>query len=168
MTDHLHRFELSLETQQLERLLRDVVIGDVVTYSALSAAIGRDVQHDARHFLTSARRRLLRDPWRLVFRAVPNIGLERLDDAGKIGRGRWHLRRARSQASKAIVTTKAVDDFTALPRELQTQHHVNLAQAGALRYLTSEAVTTRIVAAVTDPRPQLSLQQSLRALSEFL
>lgn len=161
--------ELSLDTQTMERMLREVPVGGILTYATLSAAIGRDVQHEARHTTRTARQRLLRSD-RMLFEPVTNIGLKRLDDAGKVATGRAHLRRSRTQARLAQAKTSAVDDFAALPNHLKVEHNLVLAQAGILRHVTSGATTRKLEKAVnsTNTDRVLPLRQCLDAVRETL
>lgn len=159
--------ELSVDTQTIERLLLAVAVGDTITYVELTAAIGRDVQHAARHVLTSARRRVLGSA-RAVFEPVVDIGLKRLDDVGKIGAGRWHLSRARRQAQYAARKASAVDNFEALPNAQKIEHNVVLAQAGVMRHFTSAKSTNKLATAMTSPKHELLLRDSLKALQTVL
>lgn len=159
--------ELSIDTQTIERVLIAANIGDVVTYEALTSAIGRDVQHAARHILSSARRRALRQH-RMVFEPVPNVGMKRLDDVGKIAAGRWHLQRSRNQARYALQKATSIDDFDALTNDQKVEHNVVVAQAGVLRHLTSAKSTAKLSGAVSTPKKQLPLRDCLKAMEPFL
>jgi hypothetical protein len=158
--------ELSIDTQTIERLLITSAIGEVISYDAMTSAIGRDVR-DARHLIASACRRLLREQ-HMVFAAVVNVGLKRLDDAGKIGAGQWHLQRVRRQAKFAVDKTTAVEDFDALPNALKVEHNVVLAQAGVLKHFTSRKTAKRIGEGVNAPTKRLSLQDSLAAMKPVI
>lgn len=139
--------ELSLDTQTLEKILSAAAIGDLVTYSALSAAIGRDVQREARGNLATARQRLHAGR-QMVFGAVTNIGLKRLDDEGKIAAAQGHTRRGRSQYRRAIKTVAAVDNFDALTNDQKLQHSLVAATAGAVLHFTTPARARRLEAAI--------------------
>lgn len=160
--------ELSIDTQTIEKLLLAAAIGDIVTYADMTTAIGRDVQHGARHYLRTAIARVLREPHRMLFEAVPNVGVKRLDDAGKIATGRSHLSRSRNQAKYAARKVKAVDDFDALPNALKVEHNVVIAQAGMLRHITSPNTTNRLMEQTTRPVRELPLRACLKAMEPLL
>lgn len=140
--------ELSLDTQTLKRLLREAEIGQIVSYSEMSSAIGRDVPTEARGNLRTARRQLLREH-NMVFGPVLGVGMKRLDDAGKIESAHGHARRGRSQYRMAVRTVAAVDDFDALPNDQKIRHSLVAAQAGAILQLSSPTLTRKLEAAVS-------------------
>lgn len=141
--------ELSIDTQTIEKLLGGAAVGDIVTYSAMSAAIGRDVQTEARGNVTSARQRL-HVGRQMVFGAVTNVGLKRLDDEGKIAAAQGHARRGRSQYRRSLKTVAAVDNFDALPNDQKLRHSLVAAQAGVILNLTAPARTRRLEEAIGD------------------
>ena len=159
--------ELSIDTQTIEQMLLGVLVGETVSYHTLSAAIGRDVQHGARHILNSARRRVLREH-HAVFEPVTNEGMKRLDDAGKIGAGHWHMRRMRNQARYAMAKVSAVDDFPALPNTLKVEHNVLRAQSGVLLHLSSKRITAKLRGAIGSPQKEMPLRACLSAMEPFL
>jgi hypothetical protein len=139
--------ELSIDTQTIENMLAEAQIGDIVTYEAMSAAIGRDTQREARGNVTTARHRLHQSR-QMVFGAVTNVGLKRLDDTGKIAAAQGHTRRGRSQYRRAIRTVSAVDNFDALPNDQKLRHSLIAAQSGVILSLTAPSRTRRLEAAI--------------------
>lgn len=158
--------ELSLDTQTVERLLSGVAIGEIMPYTTLTAAVGRDVQQEARGCLRTARIRLHRSR-AMVFGAVTGIGLKRLDDQGKIAAAHGHARRGRRQYRMAVRTVAAVDDFAALPNDQKVQHSLIAAQAGAILQMTTTRRAKRLEASVADhlqkafsPKESLALMKA--------
>lgn len=158
--------ELSLDTQTLETLLSSTAIGDVVTYAQMSAAIGRDVQTVGRGHLRTARVRLHRAQ-QMVFAAVPNVGVKRMDDIGKIEIATGHTRRGRTQYKMAVRTVAAVDNFDALPNDQKIKHSMVAAQAGAILHMTSAVRSKKLAAAIGEhaqksfkPRESLELMKA--------
>lgn len=99
----LARFEESPVRRQLMEVLRGVKVGQVISYSRLSAEAGEDVQRKARHLLDSARAALRREG--ILFDAVTNVGLKRLDDVGAVAVAEGQSRRserADRRASEAL------------------------------------------------------------------
>jgi hypothetical protein len=152
--------ELSIDTQTLERLLTTVPIGQTISYDALSASIGRNVQHDARGNLRTARKRLLRLE-RMLFGSVVNEGLKRLDDKGKVSDASLHIRRSHTQAKLAVASATSVDNFAALPNDVRITHNIVLAQAGVIKSMTSGRTRKRLETSLSETKPRLSLRESL-------
>lgn len=96
---------LSLETRTLAKLLMEVPIGETITYGRMSEELGFDItDHSKRHFLTSARRVVLREHG-AAFTADIKVGMRRLqpDEAPNIGTwARGKIRRASTTAMKAM------------------------------------------------------------------
>lgn len=155
--------ELSLDTQTLQRILEQTKIGDTVPYETLSKAIGRDVQAAARGNLRSARRRLLKLN-HMVFGAIPNVGVKRLTDEGKIAAAKGHFNRGRNQFRQARVTATSVDNFAGLPNALKVEHNIIVAQSGALLHMTASKPTRVLAEALGDTRRQFTPKESLELM----
>lgn len=158
--------ELSLDTQTLQQMLRELEIGEMISYHELSAAIGRDVQEEGYGNLRSATRRLLKAD-RMVFEAVRGEGIKRLDDRGKVSAGRSHVRRAHTQAKLARSKTSAVDNFDGLPNELKVEHNIVLAQAGTIAHVTSTRMQRKIEGRVTEPQKSFSPKKSFQLMKDI-
>lgn len=160
--------ELSVDTQTVERLLLAVTVGEVIEYSVLTNAIGRDVQADARHIADSARQRVLRSH-RAVFEPVVGIGLKRLDDRGIISLGPSCVTRIRNMAKRGAQKLTAVNDFDALPNNLKLEHNVRLAQLGAVRHISSSKSTEKLIGHHSgEAQKTLPLRQCLDAMKAVL
>lgn len=159
--------ELSLDTQTIERLLDAMAIGDIITFAVLSSAIGRDVQHQARGNLRTARQRLLRQQHK-VFGAVLGVGLKRLDDEGKVAAAGVHVRRGRNQFRRARQTATAVDDFAALPNDVKVRHNVIVAQSGALLHMTNPKATRALEGKIDQPASSLKPKDTLELMKATL
>jgi hypothetical protein len=156
--------ELSVDTQVLERLLRQAAIGAVVTYAEMAKAIGRDVQDGARHLMQSARRRLLAQD-RIVFGVVINVGLKRLDDHGVVGTAAGRLKHIRRTATAGAREMGSVQDFAALPNDEKIRHNMALGVYGVLRHVTKEKTLAKLAAATGEKLP---LAKMLEAVKENL
>lgn len=159
--------ELSIDTQTVERLLSEVVVGDVVSYLTLSKAIGRDVQTGARHILERARWRLLRER-QMVFAPVWDQGMKRLDDIGIVGTGMTTLKRVHNLARRGARTLAAVQHFDALPREQQSKHNLMVAQLGMLSHVTARRVAKRLEEQTQQSATPLPMAKFLEAMKESL
>lgn len=159
--------ELSIDTQTVERLLLTVPVGETVTYTIISALIGRNVQAQARYVLASAIKRV-RKQSNMVFAAVRNEGVKRLDDAGKIANAQGHIRKGRTQAKLARAKTTAVDDYDALPNRLKVEHNMVLVQAGAMLHFTSAGTQKKIAGRIQEPKQVLPLRECLDSMKSTL
>ena len=160
-------FELSVDVLKLEASLVDVAVGVTISYQFLSGLIGRDVAHGARGVLTSARKRLMREPHRVFFGAVRGVGLRRLTARGMLTGGKAHLVRSSNQArySERIVTAVEYDDLTADER---IQHNVLLSQAGVIRHVASTRTSQKLRVALTEAKKTLALSECIEAMKPLL
>jgi len=159
--------ELSVDTQILEKLLLAAAVGSVIEYGVLSAAIGRNVQTEARHIMESARRRVLKSE-RMVFEPVINIGLKRLDDVGIVSLGPSYVGRIHNLSRRGAQKLTAVKAFDALPNELKVEHNVRLAQLGAVRHMSTSKTTKKLSGAMTATADKLPLRQCLDAMKAVI
>jgi len=98
-------FELSSDARILYNVLETALIkegNELASYQQLSAAIGRDVQKDARGLLATARR-LVQNEHKILLEAVQNTGIKRSDDyEGAADKTREHVRRTIKRRAKEI------------------------------------------------------------------
>lgn len=162
----------SRHTEQIVERLAEVAPGSVVTYRALSAAVGFDVV-EPRHYLTSALRILAREQ-KIEFEAQTNVGLRRLmvEDFPKVGRkGLTKIRRHARRTGRRLGNAGAYNDAPELIRlELSAQQ----ATLGAIELFAKtssvtkikKAVEVRAVGAIPPPREVMSLFQPRRRKKE--
>lgn len=134
--------QASAEAKVLASMLAECQVGDVVTYDALTAAIGRDVTGPQRHVLETARRLVMRER-RMVFDCVQKVGLKRLSDTEIVAlsdRTRDHLRRATRRTVKKLTCV----DYDAMPREQQTKHNAAISMLGVIAELSTEKSLERL------------------------
>jgi hypothetical protein len=156
--------ELSIDTQTIERLLWEIKVGETIAYATLSAAIGRDVQHHARHILRSACDRVLREK-QMVFAAVVNVGMKRLDDLGIVSTGASTIRRIYNLSRRGQRTLAAVAAFDALPNDQKVRHNLTMGQLGMLTYATSGTTIKKLelkAGAGTEPLPTAKFLDAMR------
>lgn len=159
--------ELSVDTQTIERILLAADVGTVIEYTVLSAAIGRNVQTDARHIMESARRRVLKSH-RMVFEPVIDVGLKRLDDAGIVSLGPAYTGRIHNMARRGAQKLTAVQHFDELPNELKLEHNVRLAQLGAVRHMSGSRAAKNLSGRIKETVRDLPLRQCLDAMKEII
>jgi hypothetical protein len=151
--------ELSAETKLLEAYMRkNGMVGQTIPYAALNAEIGRDVQKDARCFLTSAKRRLLKEGQ--VWETVHNKGVKLLSDdqiveaMGFVPRKiRRIVRVAASKGSK--VSTEKLSVLS------KPQYYARMSQLGALDLFTSDSGYKKLETATEKTPCQLPTKKML-------
>lgn len=82
------------QTMRIVEHLKDMEVGDEVTYESLSELVGRDVQTVGRGWLTSARKRLLKEHGQ-VWGTVREVGIKRLNSEESVKLGLDYVKRSR-------------------------------------------------------------------------
>lgn len=113
-------FVASLETQAIARRLRDIKVGEEITYSELDQLIGRPCRQ---YGLDSARKELLRD--RIVFDCISGEGLKRLNDSEIVKAGSTAIRRINRMAKRNIVKLAAAD-YDNLKADDKLRHNTSM------------------------------------------
>lgn len=151
-------YTMKEETKTLLAVLRAAKLGEVLTYAKLGAAIGMDVRPvygAACHLLVTARRRALLDH-RIAFRAIAGVGLERIDDIGKVDQSGRQIKKSYRAGGRAVQMATAIDDYAKLPQAKQIEHNRNLSVAGVLRQFAGvqgQRKVERLVANAQAPVP---------------
>jgi hypothetical protein len=159
--------ELSVDTQTIERLLWEIPVGETVSYARLSEAIGRDVQHAARHILTSACDRVLREK-QMVFAPVVGVGMKRLDDVGIVSTGSSTIQRIFNLSRRGLRRLAAVANFDALPNEQKVKHNLTMGQLGMLAHATKGATVKKLEQRAGNSTAPLPTAKFLEAMKETL
>ena len=143
------------------RLLADYLGTDkgMFSYLELSAVIGTNVQHGARHYLQAARRIVLREKGR-VFRPVRNEGLRRLTarEVAKLEDRFQHVRRTHKQTVSELKTV----DLAELPEDVRTSCVAKMALA-AMTIHTHESKQMKRLEGVVGSHRELDLAKTLEA-----
>jgi hypothetical protein len=142
----------SFEARALADLLLQAREGDLLLYTDLEAAVGRDLRKQ-RYLLATARRIALREG-QCVFRAVTRQGLRRLcnHELPAIGEARrQHIRRT---GSRAMAELECARFGTLLPQEAtKVLAYISVMGAiAALSHATTVSQVTRVIANAEMPR----------------
>lgn len=156
--------QLSIDTKTIQDRLMKVEVGDVVTYQELTDLIGRDVQVSARGNLTSAMRRLVADG--IVFACVRGEGVKRLSDSEIVGVGPDTIAKMRRASNRARQKLAAVNDFNALPRDVQVTHNLSMSVLGIMSHMTRGTTVKRLEAKIEQSQQALPLARALEALKD--
>jgi len=158
-------FPMRQETETLTKKLLTISIGQVITYDELGSLIGGDVRPSGklRHLLSTARRRVFKQ--RICFVAVPNIGLQRIDDVGKVTESSKQIVKSRRAGGRAIMLAVSVDDYNLMPPAVQTEHNRNITIAGVLRHFTSQPGLRKIENFVANTKEVLPVVRAIEAFN---
>lgn len=154
-------FEISVDRRMLTDRLRQVAVGESITYKALSEVISRDVQGPAHGALAGARETLLKNDG-IVFGTIRGEGLKRLDDSEIVKTGESAIRRVR-RASRRAAQIIAIADYTKLPQEAKVQHNTHLSVLGMLATVTKSTAIKKIEGKVSQAQTALPLAATLEA-----
>lgn len=153
--------EISLNTRMLFERLKPAQQRDVLTYSELSAVIGLDVQKEGYHHLYSARRKAEVELG-MVFEAIENVGIKRLDDNGIIASytdravdlTRKKARRYRQKLTKVV-------DYNSLPDVSKVKHNATLTVLWFFEKMTQHKRFDKIKQVVSSTHKTLSFDKTL-------
>lgn len=157
-------FQQSFETQAAIACLITVEVGKTTTYAQLTDAMGVDAQVAGRGASKSARRYLEREH-RMVFAAVPGVGLKRLSDTEIVGSGAEGLARSRRAARRAQRRLTCVD-FDALEQGAKVRQQAYLSLFNAIAALGKPTAVGKLESQVAKSARLLPLNQTLEAFKK--
>jgi len=158
------RFERSPDTDLLMSALRKVEVGQTATYPELSAVISRDVQRLARSNLQSARKALEAQDG-IVFEAVHNVGMRRLDDVAKVKSASSMLSGLRRRSRRIGRRLATVENVAELSAPAKITFDTVATMVGVLDVMTSDKGIKKIEARVEAAQQKLPLAGTL---AEFM
>jgi hypothetical protein len=152
-------FQLSADTKTLYRLLREVKVGQLLTFAAISKTIGLRVDGSF-PALQSARRKALNHDG-IVFGAVVGVGIRRLTDVeivDSVASDRRYIRnRARRSATKLLTV-----EYSKLSKRSKAEYIAALSIFGAMFRLTDERNVLKVEGYVGDQ--ELPLVETVAAI----
>lgn len=157
--NHQMQFEKSKDTQLLESALKEVKVGETITYDQLSKAIGRNVREHAYPALRTARQGLVKSG--IVFGVEENVGLTRLNDKG-IVESTEQDRKAISRRTRKTLEKLSVAKFENLDEETKRKHIAVSAQMGALQMFATKTATKKIESKVGNDSKVLPVGETLK------
>lgn len=135
------------DVSQIKAMLGAAKPGDLISYAAMSRAIGRDIQ-ERRHVIMAAMKQLQRER-RMVFAAVPNEGYKRLNDGEIVATGADVLSRIRRQSRRGARKLACVN-FEQLTPEQQLTQNTRMTVLVLVSEATSANAIARVEKAVKD------------------
>ena len=150
---------ISLESDLLYRRLTTAEVGEEITYSELSALIGRDVQDAGAGNLATARNKALNQN-QIVFGTIRNVGIVRLDDAGRLGATKAHINRSRRIVRKGRKVAATVDPAKLSPDERGEYRNI-VTTAAVLDLVTRPMVQKKLAVATGSAGRSLAVKEVL-------
>ena len=157
--------QLSIEARLLHMRLKEVKIGERISYEELKVVASADVRKGARSALRTARLIAQRDD-QIVFECLKGEGLVRLDDKQIVATGDGALRRMGRLCRRSAKTMTCVN-WGKLSNDDRIRHNTRLSMLGAVERMTRPAGIRKLEATVgTDQAGQLPVGRTLEAFRE--
>lgn len=155
--------ELSQDSRALANELESTPVGQVVTYTKLSAVIGRDIKIPSAYaLLHSARERLVKHKG-IVFEVVRGQGLKRLDDAAIAASAPGRVKRVHKVAKRETRKLLCADQ-SKLSNADRITHNAAVAMIGTIAEVTRPKQLTRLERRLEQSNPsRLTLEATLDA-----
>lgn len=156
--------EISSESLMLIKVLSAVTVGEIALYQQLSAAIGRNVQKEARGILATARRHMLKEQ-QAVFEAVRTVGLKRLTDGEIANSGGSILRSINRTTARGLIKLSSVKDFSSLTDHQKIRHNTTTSLLLVFHDISRNKGVQRIETAVATLGKKLEVFETLIAFA---
>lgn len=157
--------QTSVDARLLYERLVTLNIGESISYAALSAVVGRNVQDEAHGILRTARRMAERED-QIVFGTIVGEGLRRLSDPEIVDTGDHAMLRLRRTARRGANTVTAVGDFNALPNDKKIKHNTLLSLLGTVAAFVRPSVMKKLETSVANNAGKLSVGDTLKAFGK--
>ena len=154
-------FSRSTQTLALIEVLQAASIGAVVTYAALTEAVGEDVQGPARHYLYSAMKAVQSEG--IAFGTVRGQGVKRLtaDEIPAIGDAALlHIRRSSKRARKRMRVADGMNDMS---NEARVKINATASLLGIVEHMATGKMARKAEAVATHGvLPPMALLEKLK------
>jgi len=159
------RFERSFEVSELIKTLSALKQGDTIDYDVLSSIVmGNCSPGEQKYpYVLNARRALLNE-YRMVFRAIPNKGLQRLDDIQIVERSERKVASATSAAKKEMRILTFVD-FDKLSDTQQLTHNTNMSVFNVMKTVGQFDKIKKIRGEIANVGNRLEIEETIKAFS---
>ena len=156
-------FQIGIDAKTIADLMINTPVGGVLTYEAMSAAIGRDVLGQRRSIQTAIN--FCISEHRAVFAVVTGVGYRRLNDSEAIATGESYIKRIRRAAARGIRRV-ACANYETLNDSDKIRHNVNTTLLAMISESTSRSSVQRIEKAVSDSSASIpAARAAIAALS---
>lgn len=153
-------FELSVDTRIVRDRLAKAAIGETVTYTELSDALGRKVGGGSPH-IQSAVRSLETDG--VIFGNIRGVGYQRLADAQIVDTVEHERKGLRRRARRIVHRLTSIGDFDGLPNASKIKHNAAVSAFGAIAAMLSPGKMKTLETTVESAQAKLPLAKTLEA-----
>lgn len=154
-------FEMSIDTRLICDRLKQAAVGEVISFKALSEALGRKVE-GADSSVQSAVRNLLSVDG-VVFENVRGVGYQRLTDVEIVKSSEGMRERLRRGARRMVKKLTCVQDFAALSNDMKIKHNAAVSGFGAIAAMLTPGRMKKLEDSVEKASAQLPLAKTLEA-----
>lgn len=154
----------SIESKLIYNRISQCKEGEIVTYEELDQLIGRSVQKTCRYALTSARNACMNDH-RIVFSAIPNVGIKRLKNEEIPGTADSRFLHIKRVANKGLRESACVD-YDNLTPENKIKHNTNISMFAVHKELAKPGSEKLIENQVKIDHQALPIGKVLRLFQE--
>ena len=158
----IEKFHRTIETQQLIQFLFKATETKRITYEELSIPAMGDCSHhgDKNNFLTSARK-IVREGYGIEFKAIHNVGIQRMTDAEKIAKSaRAHQQMVRK--SKAVISSLASTKYYKLSAKDKVTHNTTTTIMGMVNAVNSPKTVIKMQKSIKEKKRPLGLKEGLK------
>lgn len=156
---------ISTDAKLLYERLKQLSVGDFVSYEDLNTIVGRDVRNGARGPYMTARRRAERLDG-IVLACIHNEGLKRLSDPEIVDAGRDAIKRVRNASRRAARRTSRIQSFDGLDQDHKARHNAHMSLFSALAHITKNNQVKRLEDRVGQVQATLPLARVLELFSQ--
>jgi len=154
--------EASADARLLYKRLSEMNSGDFVSYAELSAIIGRDIQHEGRGYLNTARLMCEREDSK-TFGIITNQGLRCLNNGEVINTAAHAVTRIKRASRKSIRRLQCVNDISALSNDEKIRLNTYASILGVMATMAKGSSIKKIEARVQETQEQLPYIKTLEA-----
>ena len=156
------KFHRTIETQQLIKFLLKSTEAKRITYDELAIPAMGDCSHhgDKNRFLTSARR-ILRQSYGIEFKAIHNVGIQRMTDTEKVAKSKkTHEQMVRK--AKAVISSLASTKYSKLSAKDKISLNTSVTIMDMVNHVNSPKMVDQIQKLVKTKKKPLGFKEGLR------
>lgn len=156
-------FQIGIDAKTIADMMISTPVGEVLTYEAMSKAIGRNVLGQRRSIRSAINFCITEH--RSVFAVVTGVGYRRLNDSEAVSTGESYIKRIRRAAMRGIKRV-ACANYEKLNDSDKIKHNVNTTVLAMVSESTSHGSVKRIEGAVSDSNSSIpAARAAITALS---
>lgn len=159
------KFQRSIETQELMRVLGEMLPGDKITYQELSKVSMGDCspRGDKNSFLHSARRILAKEKG-MEFDSIPNVGIYCMTDRDKVKKSGRVLPSMARRAKRCMASLISVE-YEKLTEDEKIRHNTTMSIMNVVKTVGSADKVEKVKKLVQSTRSRLELSETIKSFT---